>query len=222
MSKPLEEKWKLILIHQKSMFEQENSFKITGAPEYYIHVLKEAPTRESLQDLCKMLKTKPEEWIKKFLDLDGLTTIFAVLVATSEAQAEKKRLLAQQSLTAKEKEEQAKREEEKRKREEEEAEDDDDEEESEEEEEESAVTSNEPTDINDDTTATTYTRSASAPPDPFDLLQSDCIRAFRTLMNTNLGMNAFIKTRDKVCLFFKNINFYRVSKLLRDYSIRRT
>ncbi|KAL0485480.1 forD [Acrasis kona] len=66
-AKSMEEKWKLIQIHQKTMFEQENSFKITGAPEYYVHVLKEAPTKEGIQELCKMLKTKPEEWIKKFL-----------------------------------------------------------------------------------------------------------------------------------------------------------
>jgi hypothetical protein len=197
MSKPIDEKWKLILIHQASMLQQENSFKITGAPEYYIHVLKEAPTRESLQELCKMLKTKPEEWIKKFLDLEGLSTIFAVLVATSEAQAEKKRqhaLLTASAAQPKNKEEEQSTE---NKKEDEENEDDEEKSESEEEKVQEEEKATGPIEDDSATTSTMATRSVSAPPDPFDLLQAECIRAFRTLMNTSIGMNAFLKSRDK-------------------------
>jgi len=195
MQKSLEEKWKLIQIHQKTMFEQENSFKITGAPEYYVHVLKEAPTRESITELCKMLKTKPEEWVKKFLDLDGLSIIFAVLVTTSEAQAEKNRQYKE--ITAPEVKVEKKP-------------DpvdelivkDSDDEDSDSDEAGTAETPSSPTTTEMDTVTETSQAKMSkvqAPSDPLDLLQAECIKAFRTLMNTPVGMQAFIKSKDKSC-----------------------
>jgi hypothetical protein len=86
LSLPKEEKWKMICTHEHVTDEQENSFKIKGAPEYFIHSLRENQTIENLQNLQKALKEKDENWVKKLLDLGGLTAIFEVLVGHAEDQ----------------------------------------------------------------------------------------------------------------------------------------
>lgn len=69
----------------------QNSFKIKEAPEYFIHCLKESPTIENLQLLCKVVRSKPESWVRKLLDLDGLQTLFEVLANTTEVQAKERK-----------------------------------------------------------------------------------------------------------------------------------
>jgi len=41
-----------------------------------------------LADLAKQLKAKPEDWVKRFLALEGLSIIFEVLAGSSEQQSD--------------------------------------------------------------------------------------------------------------------------------------
>jgi uncharacterized membrane protein YgcG len=201
MNKPLEEKWKLIQKHEEAMRRQENSAELKQAPEYYISVLRDSPTTSVIQELIKKLKSKSDDWIRKYLDLGGLPLIFEVLVTTSDAQGEllreqtalhrvqleKKAAVAATSLplppppgppTSENGEE-----EEKNESDEEEKKDEPEEEEK------------------DEETVAAEQEAAFMPKDkedPFDLLQAECIKAIRTLMNTSFGMVAFLKADKSV------------------------
>lgn len=87
---PKEEKWKMILVHEKTIVEQEGSFKIKEAPEFFIHSLRENPTVENLQTLQKTIKRKDEGWVRKILELGCLTVLFEVLVSSTENQLNEK------------------------------------------------------------------------------------------------------------------------------------
>jgi hypothetical protein len=86
MAKPIEEKWKLIQLHEKAKEEQENSFKNKDAPEYFIHTIKESATADNIRELVKCMKTKDEDWIGQLISLGGLNVLFEVLVGSSEIQ----------------------------------------------------------------------------------------------------------------------------------------
>jgi len=86
LAKPIEEKWKLIQLHEKSKEESENSFKIKDAPEYFVHAIKENSSIENIKNLIKSMKEKDEDWINNLLSLGGLDALFEVLVGSSEIQ----------------------------------------------------------------------------------------------------------------------------------------
>jgi len=79
-------KWKIVQIHQHAIDEQEQSFKIGGTPEFFVHSLKENSSVENLQTLQKTLREKDEVWVEKVLGLNVLPAIFAVLVGCTENQ----------------------------------------------------------------------------------------------------------------------------------------
>ena len=85
--KPLEEKWKLVKIMQNTKKEADKLHTIKDTPEYIVHRLKDEPTLGSVTELISLLKgAKSEDWIRKFLDLQGLECLFQILVESCDQQ----------------------------------------------------------------------------------------------------------------------------------------
>ncbi|KAL9655773.1 hypothetical protein ABK040_005000 [Willaertia magna] len=197
MKKPLEEKWKLIKIMEQTKREAEKLHTVKDTPEFYVHKLKEEPTVGTVRDLIQALRVvKNEDWIKKFIDLQGLDAVFQVLIDSSEQQISEQGGAVREEFSDEEEDDDE---------EEEEKDEDDLDEDLEKKEEEVKEEKEKPKPKASNKTTDTATSTATDKEDPFDILQSECIRAIRTLMNTTHGMLAFLRNKEKSVIMITKV-----------------
>ncbi|KAF0983572.1 hypothetical protein FDP41_010637 [Naegleria fowleri] len=199
MMKPLEEKWKLIKIMEQTKKEAEKLHTVKDTPEYITHRLKEEPTVGTVTELISLLKSaKSEDWIKKFLELRGLECLFQILMDSCDQQIQEQGGTLREEFSDDEDAKDEKEEEE------------EDEEDELLEEQDEAATPNNPNTPQEPQVVETKKIKAIIPPkknekDPYDALQSECVKALRTLMNTNVGLHAFLSNKEKSVLAITKI-----------------
>lgn len=182
--------------------------------------------------MARMLRTKSEDWVKKFLALDGLQVLFEVLVGTSENQAEMSREDRAERLRRNQQqavlegrdpheidddddgEGEALREGEEPGAQEGDGEEGDEEEEEDRRE---MVVSPSHSEIlsprSMDVEGSSHTAKND---DPFDLLQSECIKAIRTLMNVQIGMKAFLSNNKAVEMIARSLDSENLKTKVRE------
>ncbi|KAG9393057.1 hypothetical protein J8273_3186 [Carpediemonas membranifera] len=79
---PDEKKWELIVRQQEALaIEQERREQgnVRDDPKSFIAILNSEPTLDNIQSLRINLNSKTLDWVKEFIETDGLTVLFRVL-----------------------------------------------------------------------------------------------------------------------------------------------